>query len=1084
MIDMQSYDLVTTVREQLFANTGRATWILPNFLNFSDFKKAPHDVLIPFDFNNNALIFKTDAKFGSYLTGRIEFFTPLRGFVNLKYVSFIEITFDLPKPIIRMFLKSCRPEKYQIAKNLLEWTKITEWKIEMDSNPSNPNLRAFVNGEEIFFRRMSNIDEKKEDSEEKCDMTGTWLEKNIVWIKFVSPEDPSMKSAISMFRSEIREYKDCQTAGIGSGMMQYWKTFCIFDDITWYKCMLSDEYYGIVSSGNNNFCEQIAVDRVCENEPPYFQACGIDGCEGFTTHRGSELLCGTFICEGAVKMGMTIPQFGSQVLQFIDCNDRYDCKNTILDEAFCDTDITELISAEERLLIDSTGSIDIYTCSFQTIGPRTVQGKILTSKLCDFKCDCPLCDDEGHCNGFTYGLKCEVKNTRGSKVIKEFLYANSICDGEVECYEGEDERCDPKEVVRQCMNGDIIRNIYPSQICAVPVTPENPNPICTDGREQLNCYEESRIGLSCPIKDEEAFVSKLAICMGYQQCDDGYDDACFSAEGGCFIHKTELCNNFEDCPGGGDEKATVCRKLFDSTCVRRFPYKSSKLLKIPAKWVVDGTVDCVDGKDENVNSWDKCGLEEDLIRYGEIGTICEEVYLCGQVGQVKFIQSFEMCDRINTCGRENDVCLESRNQATTMNNVLKYETSHKVLLHCIKGLEYLQMDVSSCQKRLPFNQDCPSRSVLASTTYLDLPIAPVDCTYTFGEALVYLSCSDRCINTECVLKPIERDSCVNVQKSYAMAKNAKLSLMVKMSGNRYGDDLFPCDNNECVPYDKVCNLVNDCGDESDEQDCGNNFYCPVHKEHIPLSSKCDGFEDCRDFEDECNPDCSKGKRIIESYALRMSAWSLGASAVAFNCVVMVTSFRNLLQTDLSNVAKNHALIATIGLSDTVVGCYLLVLASTDLYYRDSYCRNKYLWLSSKSCAALGVVNNMAYQLSLFSMCTLSILRVSTFGQMIQKRLDDGRFERLKVFATVATVFAMAIPCAVIPLVPAFEDFFVNGLYYHDHPIFTASVDKVTHFNILKAHFGRLHFRELSWKNIRMLVGEMFSNDYGGKFQIE
>lgn len=152
--------------------------------------------------------------------------------------------------------------------------------------------------------------------------------------------------------------------------------------------------------------------------------------------------------------------------------------------------------------------------------------------------------------------------------------------------------------------------------------------------------------------------------------------------------------------------------------------------------------------------------------------------------------------------------------------------------------------------------------------------------------------------------------------------------------------MFACSNKQCVTYEKVCDLVNDCGDGSDEMACPNNFYCPMYNEFIPITSKCDGYIDCRGFEDECNPDCRNSKRIIESPTLRIVAWTLGGFAVTLNGVLLENSIRNLMETEMYNAALNHALIALMGLSDMVVGVYLLVLAGTDLFYGDTYCRNR------------------------------------------------------------------------------------------------------------------------------------------------
>ena len=968
--------------------------------------------------------------------------------------------------------------------------KSITWTAELLMIQGEKIFRLYLHYKEEKIGRLRVIEANINTSKLGCE--NVWMDKNIVWIRFVSPKHISGKSAIRMFTPEIREYTNCQTTNVGSETIAYWKIICIFDNVKWYKCMLSEEYYAIVFSETENVCEHITVDKLCKNDPGHYQVCGIEGCQGFATLRGQDLFCGTYVCDGPVRSEEEMPHFGSMVMEYIDCNGKFDCKNTMIDETNCENQENQVSGESEQLEYINSMS-DTYSCFELRKGGKdgvVTRKDIPISDKCDVRCDCVLCDDEMFCDGVSYGLECEVRNKRGSSVIKEYIGANSYCDGIEDCYKDPndplpplDERyCSESQAVGQCLNGKGTRYLYSNQICAVPTTLQNAEPICTDGKEQMNCVDESRVGLSCLVEGIESELSFLAVCGGYSLCDDGYDDTCINAEGDCTVHKALLCNEREDCADGGDEKMTVCRKLHSNTCVRRYPHKAGEKLKIPADWVGDGVVDCLDGRDEDLDSWDKCGLEPHLTRYVDRGTVCEDVYLCGESeqGGASFIQFFDMCDRINTCGREIDICMESRNQVSTWNTPLEYKPFYKFLLFCIRGLENLQTDKGSCHSRLSFGYSL-KRPVGVTTTYLDLPKKPVDCSHTFGEALVYLSCTGLCHNIQCVLKPLERDTCVNIPKALTLTQDSQLSLVIKMAGGRYGDEVFPCENKRCVAYSDVCNLVNDCGDGSDEKNCKNHYFCSEYGEFIPISSKCDGFEDCRGFEDECNDDCSKNKRIIESHALRMSAWSFGAFGVTFNGVLLVSSMRNVWQAEFRNAAMNHALITTIGVSDMVVGIYLLVLAYADLHYEDSYCRNRYLWLSSKSCAALGVVNNIAIQLSLFSMSALSLLRVFTIGKMIQKKLSDGRFERLKIIAVVSVVIALALPCAIIPLVPSYEDFFVNGLYYHDNPIFTASVNKLTHFNILKAHYGRLSFRQLSWKNIRMLVREMFSKDYGGKF---
>ena len=66
--------------------------------------------------------------------------------------------------------------------------------------------------------------------------------------------------------------------------------------------------------------------------------------------------------------------------------------------------------------------------------------------------------------------------------------------------------------------------------------------------------------------------------------------------------------------------------------------------------------------------------------------------------------------------------------------------------------------------------------------------------------------------------------------------------------------------------------------------------------------------------------------------------------------------------------------------------------------------------------------------------------------------------------------------------PQFEDYFVNGLHYDNNPLFTASVNKAKHAEIIGSYYKKKYFPDdLSWNRYRGYVDGMFSSDYGGKF---
>ena len=286
----------------------------------------------------------------------------------------------------------------------------------------------------------------------------------------------------------------------------------------------------------------------------------------------------------------------------------------------------------------------------------------------------------------------------------------------------------------------------------------------------------------------------------------------------------------------------------------------------------------------------------------------------------------------------------------------------------------------------------------------------------------------------------------------------------------------------CTDYNKVCNLWDDCGDGSDEKNCSNNFICKDNQGILPITKKCNGYPDCWDISDECNSECSMN--IIDQYILKGAAWSIGLIAVLSNIIALYENARSLKECLTGQALANKLLIILIGIGDFLIGGYLVSIAVTDSFiYGDDYCSRRFEWLSSRYCSLLGVISTFGSFLSLFSLTILSIIRAFKLvcGDLQQRpeSRDISPKEYVKIAALMISITAVVATISSLSLLEVLEDFFVNGLVYDESvKIFHGQIGKSKHLKVIQSYYGRSRNRTLSWKQIKRLVGSMFSNDYG------
>ena len=822
------------------------------------------------------------------------------------------------------------------------------------------------------------------------------------------------------------------------------KQVCSRQGKTSYKRHNTEEYYTISSRYS---------DVLCSDDPHYYQTCGTAGTEDNVEITNGNILCGGFLCKIVYEWNIPIIYNTVRINLFI-CDGRSDCDNTGLDEEGC---------SEAGMITMPSGT------------------KIVFDKICNDVCDAFNCEDESTCNGYSYGMYCDSRYYTG---IVSYIPPRWICNGYQDCVNGEDEaNCTvTNETLYTCVHYDS----YSVRTVSVPVHNFTRCTVLQDGRYrscsdfasfQTNCSDPARVGVKCLVNGYLSSVSKYVICHGEKAiCDDNFENQCIQTSSQCTVHRHLMCDGQPDCNDKSDETGLICNTMTLEKCERRGGQKGE--LPIPLAWLRDGVKDCLNGIDELDDIWPTCGSNKSF-RFVTSNDKCENVHLCPW-GDPGYVEYCKLCDGVETCGNENRICSEARKQPKLSTAVLSTDKSlTKHLSYCIKGIKSTKNFKNHCVTKSKFM--FANENIYGGTnTTVIMPNILQDCDHMFGEQYLYTSCADKCFNSSCPLRNIPRyEACPGQYQNRigTIANNEFLTFVTKSHEDIYTNRYFVCDNKIiCIDYSQVCNLIDDCGDGSDEDRCTNNFKC--NGSYIPMTKKCDGSFDCLDLTDECNNQCSR--QILEGNALKCSSWVIGFLAVLANLIILSKNTRTLKKCKTTVALFNKSLIMMISFGDLLVGIYLFVISIYDgVIFKEEYCTQQIGWITSIHCSIIGVLSTIGSQVSLFAMCALSLTRI--YGIKNSMRIP-GEVTLIKSLQVAGGVFMMtmsSIIIAVIPIISKFEDFFVNGVKYAEEiQIFIGTMNKETLFAVFQGYFGRMKETTLSWHMINKMMSEMYSHDNG------
>ena len=856
--------------------------------------------------------------------------------------------------------------------------------------------------------------------------------------------------------------------------------------------------------------------ELCSRDPHFYQACQRNPYHIKNTITNNELLCGQYLCQYSDKyddyigLNLGLPSFA--------CNNIENCRNTVLDEKGCSGSANEKMTTLQSGKSVPTEEICNDVCFDKSCEDEAICNGYTYGLYCDFNSTTntskyvrvlDVCNRKMECLDGTDENNCNVTNTKLPmcrhvfKTLKRVqgIYGNDkinsqhymIMNQVLKIYESKHRDSNSYNIPIQNFTR-----------CYATRRKDSSSYIeyCDGYKEdQTNCTDPDKVALKCEVARAKyngtklqwhyteattaynSTVSKHVLCLGKQICEDNFENHCIRLSETCFVHKHLICDGKIDCEiDKADENQIYCNKTTEEKCRRRVEIKPAKEETIPLIWLNDGVKDCVDGRDETSEHWPTCG-QGTTQRYVTNNRSCENVFVCPWENP-SHVELGELCDGIETCGNENKVCFESLGSPHLFTVPLTRDKGlSKHLSFCIKGLRETQNFMKYCTTIHSFF--FPDGDVFGvSKTNLTLPANLQDCDHVFGEQYIYTSCTNKCINSSCPLdsqkNPPRYEVCPGQypDRIGTIVDNNYLIFVTKTFGNIFTNNYFVCHNKlKCIDYSKVCDLVSDCEDDSDEKYCSNHFQCTSTGRYIPKTRKCDGRFDCLDLSDECNDQCSS--YIVEHSALKGLSWLIGILATLANLTIITKTIVTLKRCRTTVALFNKALILAISLGDLLVGCYLIVISVYNgIIYKGSYCENQLDWITSTKCSLIGVLSTLGSQLSLFAMCLLSATRFVGIRNSMTVPGEVTLVKALQVTASIVFMILSSLSIAAVPIIGKLEDFFVNGIRYPEQlKIFAGTPNKQKVLAILEAYYGRMKKATLSWGMIRKMVKGMFSHDF-------
>ena len=157
--------------------------------------------------------------------------------------------------------------------------------------------------------------------------------------------------------------------------------------------------------------------------------------------------------------------------------------------------------------------------------------------------------------------------------------------------------------------------------------------------------------------------------------------------------------------------------------------------------------------------------------------------------------------------------------------------------------------------------------------------------------------------------------------------------------------------------------------------------------------------------------------LLANKTLQISIWGLGLMALLGNLAVI--SLRCVKEKS----SPNSKLITNLGISDCLMGVYLLIIATVDQLYRGVYIIYEEEWRKSILCRFAGMIAMLSSEMSIFTMVVITLDRVRAI--VFPFRLDNLSLTQKS--SLILCVCGWSV-CLVLSTVPMFDVFYFDSFY--------------------------------------------------------